>query len=199
MPCLHNFAIMSQALAWSPATGAITTQPTGWITVWPAWLFICCWDNSPAEQRGRTHTHQHKTRSILSVMIMHNTCITPLPFILYLTVACYSSPYLLLSSFPHPPIIMYYYNHAPLAMSFTISSLPPSCIFRPLPIPSHPSPRLPTCPGRLQMVLNGRITERNCFVNNSTGTRWATGQPACMDTEERCTHATHTCMRYQVK
>lgn len=62
------------------------------------------------------------------------------------------------------------------------------------PIPSHPSPCHPACPGRLQMVLNGRITEHNCFVNNSTGTRWATGQPACVDTWERCTHATHTHM-----
>lgn len=129
-------------------------------------------------------------------MTMHNTYSTPLPFIQ--TVACYSSPYLLLSSFPHPPSIMYYYNHTP-PPSFTISSLPPSCIFCPLPIPSHPSPCLHACPGMPQMVLNGRITERNCFVNNSTGTRWATGQPACVDTWERCTHTTHTCKYYHVK
>lgn len=158
MPYLHNFTIMSQTLAWSPVMGAITTQPTGWITVWPA-----CWDNWLAEQSGRistenlwtqvtnkththTNTHQHKTRSIQSVMIMHNTSIAPLPFILYLTVACYSSPYLLLSSFPHPPTIMYYYNHAPIPMSFTISSLPPSCIFCPLPIPSQPIPSFSPSP-----------------------------------------------------
>lgn len=177
--------------------------------VWSlSWLFICCWDKSSAEERGRistenpwtqvtnqTHTHRCKARSVLSVMTMHNTCSAPLPFIQ--TVVCYSSPYLLLSSFPHPPSIMYYYNHAPHHVLHHLLS--PSIMPTSYPIPSHPSPRLPACPGRLQMVLNGRITERNCFVNNSTGTRWATGQPACVDTRERGTHATHTCMCYRVK
>lgn len=212
MPCLHNFTMLSPTLVWSPVTEAITTQPTGWITVWSSWLFICCWEKSPAEERGRisaenlwtqvtnqTHTHRCKAQSVLSVITMHNTCSAPLPFIQ--TVAGYSSPYLPLSSFPHPPSIMYYYNHAPHHVLHHLLSLHHVSFahFLSHPIPSHPSPRLPACPGRLQMVLNGRITERNCFVNNSTGTRWATGQPACVDTREGCTHATHTCMCYRVK
>lgn len=198
MPCLHNFTIMSQTLAWSPVTGAITTQPTGWITVWPAWLFICCWDNSPAEQRGahfyrksvntdhHPNTHTHRQNMVNSIS------------------DDYAQHMLLLSTFPHPPTIMYYYNPPPNVLHHILSPsimhlLPTSYPIPSHPIPSYPSPCLPAWPGRLQMVLNGRITERNCFVNNSTGTRWATGQPACVDTEEWCTHATHTCIRYQVK
>lgn len=74
-------------------------------------------------------------------------------------------PYLTQTAHPSRP-------SPPTSMSFTISSLPPSCIFctLPIPIPSHP-------PRPAARRLNGHITKRNRLVNNSTGTRWATGQP----------------------
>lgn len=89
----------------------------------------------------------------------------------------------LICCFTPPPLfapsIIYYSNRnlffPPLCPSLSSLSLHPvsfaSFLYLSSPLPSHPSLCLCSCPGRLQMVLNGRITERNCFVNNSTGTR----------------------------
>lgn len=59
------------------------------------------------------------------------------------------------------------FHHLLLLFSPLCPSLPPSCIFCSLASP----PSLCLCSCRLLMVLNGHITERNCFLNNSTGTR----------------------------
>lgn len=97
------------------------------------------------------------------------------------TPTCYRSPSLQLSSFvtPHPlfaPSIIYHPKCNPPPPHPSLSPLPPHPeSFAPFLYLSHHapsfSPSLVPSPGRLQMVLNGRRTECNCFVNNSTDTR----------------------------
>ena len=137
--------------------------------------------------RQGPHTHTHTDVHPFLTDDMQNTCRERLPFILDQTPASHSSLYRLHSSFltRPPPVLL------PSSITPTISSpslplcpsLSPSstsCFLLPSflssPLLSHPSLCLHSCPSRLQMVLNGRITERNCLVNNSTGTRWAIGQ-----------------------
>lgn len=78
-----------------------------------------------------------------------------------------SFPFLLL-----PPSITITISSASFIRSSVSISylLPPAYMF---PLSSHfpVSRSLYSCPSRLQMVLNGRVSERNCLVNNSTGTR----------------------------
>lgn len=150
-----------------------------------AWL-ICCRDNSPRNQQLHKHnhalidTHCHTQPHTLSIRDdMQNTRREHLPSswtkhppVTVHLICCFTPPPLF------APSIIYYSNRnlffpplcpslSPLSLSILYLLLP-SSIF---PLPSHPSLCLRSCPARLQMVLNGRITECNCFVNNSTGTR----------------------------
>lgn len=135
------------------------------------------------------HKHNHALTGTLCHTQPHtlsirgdtpNTCTERLPF----------------TPTKHPPATVHlFYSSHPLSLripflrlpsSITPSVSPPPCPSL-SPLPPHPeslasflylsshipsfSPTRVLSPGRLQMVLNGRRSECNCFVNNSTDTR----------------------------
>lgn len=137
-------------------------------------------------------THPWRKRSAFSAGIINCTNTIPLtgaprhtqPHTLSLNT--HTSLHLLpftFSAAPHPlslripffaPSIIYHSKRTPPPthrVLHCLLSLPiPKLLLPSSPISSF-SPALVPSPGRLQMVLNGRRTECNCFVNNSTDTR----------------------------
>lgn len=85
--------------------------------------------------------------------------------------------------FIQPPPYFHSFHHLFLQthplLPLPCPSLSVSSSYLLLPSSSFPllcHPPLSSYPGGRQLLLNGSITECICFVNNSTGTRWETGQ-----------------------